>query len=126
MKKGILTGIIALTALIVFFSIEKEGERRKPVADDRPPAALVAMTPEGFIPTTTRVKAGDIVRFVNEDADWRWPASDLHPTHELYPDFDPGKPIIAGDDWDFQFKEKGSWRFHDHLKPNKRGTVIVE
>ncbi len=122
-------GIMAVAffiALATFFT-QEEKQDGQPIADELPdPIAVITMTPEGFSPTTTRVKNGDVVRFENKDTDWRWPASDLHPTHELYPEFDPQEPIKAGEGWSFRFQEQGSWRFHDHLKPNKRGTLVVE
>lgn len=90
------------------------------------PSISIAMNAQGFVPTTTRINVGDIVQFINEDSTGRWPASDLHPTHELYPEFDPGEPVPPGASWSFRFEEKGSWRFHDHLKPNKRGNILVE
>ena len=65
--------------------------------------------------------------FVNETkSSFVWPASDLHPTHSLYSEFDPGEPFESGKAWAFTFDKPGQWGYHDHLKPNHRGVVTVE
>lgn len=80
---------------------------------------------EGFTPATFGVNKGETVTWVNDTDDYMWPASDVHPTHEEYPDFDARKPIKEGGSWSFTFKESGTWTFHDHLHPEALGTVTV-
>ena len=55
-----------------------------------------------------------------------WPASNIHPTHMIYPEFDAKRPVASGKDWSFTFTKKGTWRYHDHLNPEATGTVVVE
>ena len=84
------------------------------------------MTDEGFSPAEFSVKAGSRVDFVNKSTTGQyWPASDLHPTHELYSEFDPKEPVMPGKTWSFVFEKRGFWRMHDHLHPDKRGAVTV-
>lgn len=84
------------------------------------------MISAGFDPETVTVKKGTEVCYVNEDMEARWPASNIHPTHEIYSDFDPKTPVRSGDTWCFDFTKSGIWKFHDHLFPEFVGTVNVE
>jgi len=88
--------------------------------------AILRMTKDGFIPTTLRVTQGTVVRFVNEDEQfWHWPASDFHPTHMVYPEFDPHEALEPNQEWSFTFEEIGQWNMHDHLIPSIIGIIIV-
>lgn len=84
------------------------------------------MTSGAFTPATLSIRTGQQVCWVNYDSEGRWPASNIHPTHEIYPEFDPSKPMKPGETWCFVFKKPGIWKFHDHLFPELIGTVNVE
>lgn len=86
---------------------------------------VVEMTPNGFEPQTVTVDENSTVLFVNQDKVAHWPASNVHPTHDIYPEFDPQKPIEPGNSWSFKPKKVGEWKYHDHLFPHIRGTIIV-
>lgn len=86
---------------------------------------IVTMRDEGFSPSEFTVKAGQRVVWVNETAEHRWPASNLHPTHQIYPEFDPQEPLAPGERWSLTFTKAGKWYFHDHLRPQFLGTVVV-
>jgi hypothetical protein len=88
------------------------------------PVKIVA-TPDGFVPAQVNIRVGQKVVFLNRSGKSFWPASDLHPTHSVLPDFDPRKPVEDGQSWSFVFHEKGVWNFHDHLLPTHIGTIIV-
>ncbi len=81
---------------------------------------------KGFFPQSLEIMQNTTVKFINNDTQDRWPASNIHPTHEIYPKFDSKKPIPAGQSWDFTFDKVGSWRFHDHLIPLFGGTIVVK
>lgn len=87
---------------------------------------VVRMTASGFEPANFHVHEGEVVVWVNEDKDPRWPASDLHPTHTIYPELDPQEPVMPGHAWNVTLSKPGTWKFHDHLKPYFVGTVTVE
>ena len=89
------------------------------------PAVTIVRTENGYEPKDVTIKKGDIVLWTNESEEFHWPASDLHPTHGIYPEFDPLKPIAPGDEWKFKFDKVGVWKFHDHIRANKTGTVTV-
>lgn len=102
--------------------------------------ATVKISNDGFSPKELHVKQGTTVIFENETSETSAPASAKHPTHTVYPGSDVNKcgtqeqskifdscaGIPAGKTWSFTFNEKGSWGYHDHLKPQFFGKIIVE
>lgn len=87
---------------------------------------VVKITDDGFEPSTLTVNAGDAVEFKNESSDDAWPASNVHPTHQLYPGFDAKKPLLSGDSYSFTFSKTGTWGYHNHLEPDVQGTIVVK
>ena len=81
---------------------------------------------DGFSPKEIVLKAGDAVKFTTTKDEFFWPASNLHPTHEIYPEFDPRKPIGPNESWTFIFSKAGQWRYHNHLSPGFTGLIKVE
>lgn len=79
-----------------------------------------------FSPSFLSIKRCTKVTFINNDTIPHWPASDIHPTHGIYPEFDPKKPIQPGKKWYFVFEKKGTWNFHDHLHPTTYGMIEVQ
>ena len=78
-----------------------------------------------FEPARLEVKLGDHVMFINLSDDYVWPASNIHPTHEIYPGFDPEMGLGPGQSWTMVFDQPGDWRYHNHLQPDEGGTVLV-
>ena len=76
----------------------------------------------GFDPAVLAIEKGDTVNFLAGDGVSFWPATDLHPLHNVYPEFDSEKPI---EKWGFTFNRAGVWEYHDHLRPYLRGEIIV-
>jgi plastocyanin len=87
---------------------------------------VVRMEADSFSPATLTVRAGETVTFENESGDDKWPASDVHPTHEEYPGFDAERAVLDGESYEFTFERRGRWGYHDHLKPDIEGTIVVE
>ena len=85
----------------------------------------IDMTSSGFSPAQVTISQNQTLEFVNLDREPHWPASDVHPTHDLYKEFDPTVAIEAGKSWTFRFTKAGKWGFHDHLNPHRRGVVTV-
>lgn len=86
----------------------------------------ITLKESGFEPQNLTINQGDVVVFTSQQGKEFWPASDLHPTHGIYPEFDPQEPIETGKSWQFTFNKKGGWKYHDHLSPFFRGTISVE
>jgi plastocyanin len=89
-------------------------------------ALTIVMGDDEYTPSDITIQKGQTVVFKNESVDWRWPASNLHPTHDIYPQFDPKEPVAPGSEWSFRFDQAGDWRMHDHLAPYITGTITVK
>ncbi|MBI2024026.1 cupredoxin domain-containing protein [Candidatus Giovannonibacteria bacterium] len=87
---------------------------------------VVKITSDGFSPSTLNIKAGDTVKFINDDAVKHWPASGPHPAHTLCPGFDSKPGINPGESYSFKFAERKTCPMHDHLKPTLTGKIVVE
>jgi plastocyanin len=79
----------------------------------------------GFDPQTVTVDRGDTVTWVNDSGDDAWPASDVHPTHQLLPGFDPKRVVTDGESWSYRFGTPGRHTYHNHLAPENKGVVVV-
>lgn len=91
-----------------------------------PRTHTVVRTEDGFEPNRIAIATGDKIRFVNQSRSPTWPASDSHPSHALYKEFDPRGPIPPGQSWTFTFTRAGTWKFHDHMRSTISGSVVVE
>lgn len=86
---------------------------------------VVRITDSGFEPSQLEIKQGEAVVFINDGQDQHWPASDIHPTHGLYPEFDVKRGLAPGERWLFTFAQAGDWTMHDHLYPQFLGKITV-
>lgn len=77
----------------------------------------------GFFPRAVTIRQGESVSFISKTGKSFWPASNIHPGHGLYPEFDPQEPVTV---WQFTFNTPGKWRFHDHISPEFTGIVTVK
>jgi len=86
----------------------------------------VTYTSAGFAPKTITIKRGGTVVFENKTSKNASVASDEHPTHLLYPEFDQYKTDQRGKtEFRFTFEKAGTWKYHDHLNAIMGGTIIV-
>lgn len=118
MNKTITWGlvIVVLAAAVYFLGF----------ANNTTSSVVMNMTSKGYSPQNITIKQGESIVFRNNDSEDLWPASNIHPTHEIYSEFDPKKPVPAGQSWTFQFNKKGVWRYHDHLYPGVTGSITVQ
>lgn len=86
---------------------------------------VIKITADGFSPRKASIAKNSLIVFVNEDKFDHWPASDFHPTHSIYPEFDPRKPIKAKESWEFRMNKIGIWKYHDHLFLHRKGVIAV-
>ena len=86
---------------------------------------VVNMTSSGFSPKELIIKAGDSVEFINKDTRNWWPASGVHPTHQICPGFDSLKGLKPGETYSHTFSEAKECPMHDHLKANMFGKITV-
>lgn len=87
---------------------------------------VVEKTDTGFSPATVTIKKGTTVKFINKTSAKMSVASDPHPTHTNYPEFDQYKSDAKGKtEYDFTFEKVGTWGYHNHINPSETGTIIV-
>ena len=101
---------------------------------------IIKITANGFEPKELEITKGTKVTWINEQPNPSWPASAVHPTHEIYPGssikkcgtseqdkiFDACRGLKQGESWSFVFNEIGEWYYHDHLKPSWVGEIKVK
>lgn len=90
------------------------------------PVKTVEMTAQGFVPADLEVATGTTVEFVNKDTEMHWPASGIHPTHQVCAGFDALKGIPAGESYSYTFSVVKTCPFHDHINPGLKGTIVVK
>lgn len=128
----VVVGVLVLGGLFFLFkpktqqntqsnpSVNKQETQQAVVAIES-----VVMKAGIFEPQTLIIQTGTKVIFKNEDTQDHWPASAIHPTHGIYPEFDPRQNIKPGDEWSFVFNKVGNWKYHDHLSPSTTGEIRV-
>jgi len=97
---------------------------------------IVTYSNDGFSPQEITINKGESVTFINESGRGMWIASALHPTHKNYPiksdsdclgsSFDQCQNSEPGATWSFTFNVEGEHGFHNHIRANHFGKVIVE
>lgn len=86
----------------------------------------VVLKEDGFEPRDIRVSRGTTVIFSTTRQNKYWPASNAHPAHDVYPEFDPQKSLGPEESWSFTFEKVGVWGFHDHVRSYFTGTIHVD
>lgn len=139
MEDGTLDAGAVVNTKSVIDNESTQSSSVEPVVEEEPVGdpifhALVEYTNSGFSPKTVTINKGETVRFVGQTS--VWPAGANHPTHTLYPEksandclgtsFDACRVLQAGEFWEFTFNEIGTWGFHDHVRANNVGTIIVK
>jgi plastocyanin len=78
-----------------------------------------------FDPNTLSVNKNDTVVWLNKDTATHVIASDPHPAHTALPGLESNN-LSSNQTFSFKFTESGSFKYHDHLYPNIKGTIIVK
>ncbi len=87
----------------------------------------ISYTNNCYSPANITIKNGDTVRFTNNASSRKMePASDDHPSHEEYSEFDAKNGISPSGTYSFTFTKTGSWGYHDHIKPSCTGVITVQ
>lgn len=153
MKKFVLLlPVLIIVATASFMLLKNDGAPKSPeVTQDssvyRDDAAETPKTAEtifvrysnsGFVPQKVTVTKGTTVSFINESEMPLWVASDPHPEHTDYPEFDTakvngGRRPQMGQNFDFTFEKAGTWNYHSHnassdtgTEENHPGTIVVK
>lgn len=103
----------------------QESNQGSHTSANKPAATTITYDGNAFNPSTTSVKSGEAVKIVNQSQKEIEFASDPHPTHTNNPEINTGD-ITPGASKTFTAATKGTWGFHNHYDPSKRGTITVE
>jgi len=110
--------LMALTGIGLFYYASQ-------ISKDSQKEYAVELRENSFHPKEVTIQKGDAVKFTSQTRNF-WPASDSHPSHGIYSEFDSGKPIAPDGGWVFRFEKSGEWEYHDHLAPYFTGKIIVK
>lgn len=149
MSKNIIITLVVVAVVLVGALIFYKNSGAPEIAPPTPTPVPVVETigvehtitfdGDAFSPSELTIKKGDTVTWVNSGDRSIWPASDIHPTHSVYPGsgiekcgaatsetiFDACSEVASGASWSFKFNEIGEWRYHDHLRSSVFGVVKV-
>ena len=97
-------------------------------------AITMAYNDKGFEKPELKIRNGSSVKFINQRTEPgrpMWVASDAHPDHTVYPEFDQARPLgyepePKDDTYTFVFNKSGRWTYHDHYDPQMTGVIVVE
>ena len=78
LMKKILMGVLTVASLLVFIGS----------ANAHDESVTIYMSEQGYQPADIEVHVGETIVFENVGAKYRWPASNIHPTHRAYPGTD--------------------------------------
>lgn len=125
-KKYILAVLCVAGGAILLFLMYSLSKNRDIVDARGQLEVAIVLTEEGFVPEFVQISPGTAVIFTTTRAHPFWPASNEHPSHTLFPAFDPKRPLASHESWSFTFDEVGERRFHDHIRSYYTGTMYVE
>ena len=131
--------VLLLIILMGFWIPFKNSERASDTAGSTGHATItIEYTERGFEPNTITVPLGTTVAWKNPTGRPMWVGSDPHPAHTNLEGFDQRRVInkatnpfvkIAeahGDAiYEYTFSKLGEWKYHNHVYPEHRGTVVV-
>lgn len=125
-----IVGLLVFGGLFLFVSrnnnsANQSDEQKFDTCKEVAGKVTIVMQDELYEPQDVKIARCTKVTFTNTAKDSRWPASNIHPTHGIYPEFDPKEPVEPGSQWSFVFDKVGNWRYHDHLVPSIRGAITV-
>lgn len=120
---AVLTLIVGTICVSTYVYVSKKKEKELPTASSG--VVEIVLTSAGYQPAEITISTGTKVVFSADTAKQHWPASNLHPTHMLYSEFDAQHPLEPDETWSFVFDKKGRWDFHDHLRAYYSGTIYV-
>src|SRR3989344_970919 len=132
-KKLIIIFCVLVVGLLVFLfysNNENGGNKIKEQVLVSPDLTNVAthnlvLSKDGYKPEKISIKKGEAITFSTTEDNLFWPASNIHPSHSIYPEFDPKMPVEPSQTWSFIFSKNGVFEYHDHLNPIYRGVIEV-
>lgn len=124
-KKALIGGIVGIVVLSLLAGVFLMREKL-PFFAMQDGSYVIELRQDGFHPSKLVITEGDTVVFKTNRGEPFWPASNVHPTHTAFPDFDPREPVAPDASWSFTFEKAGTYLFHDHIASIYEGEIIVE
>lgn len=121
----LLSADVAVFTYLKMVKAREKSEEIQVTLPGKRESVVVTLTDKGFVPKVVSIPIGGTVIFKSKVARDYWPASNSHPSHGVYPEFDPKQPVAGNAEWKFRFDKPGVWGFHDHLMPEFLGKVVV-
>jgi len=120
-SKRVYAGVLIITAsaALVLFILANHSA---PSPQD---TVTMVLTDKGFMPNEVFVRKGGTVTFTSDTNKQFWPASNNHPSHTIYPQLDPKRPLQPGEHWTFTFDRVGDWGIHDHIRSYFSAVIHV-
>lgn len=84
--------------------------------------SVITYTDNGYNPLEITIVVGTSVTFKNESSRQMWTASDPHPIHNDYSEFDQKG---TGTEYSFTFNQPGIYDYHNHVFPTHSGQINV-
>ena len=120
---------IAIVSLVSFLLINRTSTQKESFNSSNPSPVqvknIVDITDKGFSPQTITIKQGETVFFINKRNGVASIASNDHPTNKLHPFLNLGE-VPPEYSIQAKFDDKGSFGYHNYLKPEHKGIVIVK
>lgn len=125
MRIALALGVVLLIAVSAY-GFANPGSLGSVQDSRNTPEVTIILADRGFEPRYIRISKGTKVTFATTRSNQFWPASNEHPTHSIYGEFDPKRPLEANESWSFVFEKEGGWSYHDHIRSYFTGRVYVE
>lgn len=133
MKKAIIivAAIVLVGVLGWFMFMREDNNKQEPIdtsqSEDSAAAGqgVITYTDEGFNPATLTVAAGTTVTVTNESSEDLDFSSDKHPVHTDNSELNQ-ETLPPGDSQTFTVSKTGTWGYHNHLNPDKKGKIVVQ
>ncbi len=86
---------------------------------------VVTISQMGFTPQFITIPLGTEVTWKNKSGGPATVDSDPHPIHSSFPPLNLGSFDDESNET-FMFEEAGTYNYHDHYHPERKGTIVVK
>lgn len=127
LKISILIAAVLITAVLVVWATTNNSKTKDQVVKkpaQLPREVVIALDKKGFFPPEKIINAGTAVRWKNISGEKQTVNSDDYPTNQLHKElnfgiFEDGSSVV------YIFKKSGKFGYHNQLKPDQKGIIIV-
>jgi plastocyanin len=122
----VISALVIIAAAAILYVVNPGGVFPS-LTDEADDTAMVMITNAGFSPETIKIKKGQTIEWMNQDATPHQVASDPYPDHSVLPHLFSEQPLAQNESFNYTFEKSGTFTYHDNLKPvDFKGTVVVE